>query len=207
VKLKTLPQAKEFASMKALRGKPSSTGRHCRGFTLVELMVASSLAALVAGTTMTLLIETAKENKRGVADSTVELVSSGLESKLLQSLRVMSAKEVVFASPQSIIVACGPSPDNPRQKFSFDSSTGSVLYQSDLSSTNASTVLAQTTSHGAVRDVNFSPSLKPDGTADYSLVNVLIKMDDNGSAGRSGSSGSNNPAVVWRSFAVKMRNN
>lgn len=205
--------------MKELNRDPLSKDRCCRGFTMVELLVASSVAALVAGTAMLLLIQSAKENRRGVADATVEQVSSDLQNKIIQYLRVMSASEgVVFSSPatnpsgtllgyQSIIVARGPAPDYPRQQISFNPGTGRVLYKSNLSSTNAAAILVQTNSRAVVRVLSFTPSLKTDGTPDNALVNVLIKMDDNGSSGRFGSSRSNNPANVWRSFAVKMRNN
>jgi prepilin-type N-terminal cleavage/methylation domain-containing protein len=217
MKKSTCPKA--FASMNELSENPLSRDRSSRGFTMVELLVASSLAALVAGTAMLLLIQSAKENKRGVADATVEQMSSDLQNKIIQDLRVMSAGEgVIFSSPatnpsgtilgyQNIIVARGPAPDYPRQQISFDPGTGRVLYNSNLSSTNAPAILVQTNSRAVVRVLSFSPSLKTDGTADNALVNVLIEMDDNGSSGRFGTSHSNNPANVWRSFAVKMRNN
>jgi prepilin-type N-terminal cleavage/methylation domain-containing protein len=205
--------------MKRPVGYPPLKNRGCRGYTMVELLIAASVAALVAGTAMMLLIQSAKENRRGLADATVEQVSSDLQNKIIQNLRVMSATEgVVFSSPvqnalgsllgyQSIIVARGPAPDYPRQRISFDPGTGSVLHKSNVASTNAPAILVQTNSRVVVRGLTFSPSLKADGTPDNALVNVLIKMDDNGSAGRYGASRSNNPANVWRSFAVKMRNN
>jgi type II secretory pathway pseudopilin PulG len=218
VKVKKPAYPNSFAWTDSSKG---SLSKHhcCRAFTILEFLVASSVAGLVAGTAMMLLIQSAKENRRGVADATVEQVSSDLENKIIQSLRVMSAGEgVVFSSPatnssgallgyQSIIVARGPAPDYPRQQISFSSATGKVLYNSNLASTNAATFLVKTNSCAMVRLLSFSPSLKTDGTPDNALVNVLIKMDDNSSSRRFGSSRSNNPAIVWRSFAVKMRNN
>src|ERR1039457_673839 len=79
---------------------PSSRNRRCGGFTLVELMVASGVAVMVLGVTMVLLIESAKENRRGVADASVEQAASDLQSKIIFYLRGMSASEgVLFSAP------------------------------------------------------------------------------------------------------------
>jgi hypothetical protein len=186
----------------------------------VELLIASSVATLITGTTMLVLLETAKENRRGYADSTVEQVASELQGKLIRAIRSMSASEgVAFSSPElddsgallgykSIIVAQGPYPDYEREQISFNAGTGAVTQDSNLSSgTNALLNLAQLNTHAVVRALRFSPSLKNDGTVDNSLVNIFIEMDDNGYSMRSGSSHSDNPAYVWRTFSVKMRNN
>jgi len=182
-------------------------------------MVATGVGVLIAGTTMLLLLASAKESRRGLADAVVEQAASDLEHKLMRTLRVMSANEgIVFGSPStnssgtvvgynSIIIAAGPSPDNPRQQIAFDPASGSVTYKTNYASPNSMLVLAATNANSTIRLLTFQPSVKPDGTPDNSLVNVLLQVDDNGSAGRFGANRSNNPAVVWRSFAVKMRNN
>jgi prepilin-type N-terminal cleavage/methylation domain-containing protein len=56
VKVKKSTDPKAFDSMKELSRDPISKDRGRRGFTMVELLVASSLAALVTGTAMLLLI-------------------------------------------------------------------------------------------------------------------------------------------------------
>jgi len=194
---------------------PPSPARHRRGFTLIELIVASSIAGLVLGVTMILLLASAKENKRGVADASVEVAASDLQNRIIFYLREMSATEgVIFANTatnnsgaqvgyKSIIVARGPAPDNPRQQISFDASQGKVTYNPTWGGTNSPVVLIQTNSHQALRLLAFSPSIKPDGRTDNALVNVILKLDDNGSSGR----GTANPANVCRTFAVRMRNN
>lgn len=206
-------------AMKPFRRRPGSWVHRRRGFTLVELLIASSVAMLIGGTTMLMLIESAKENRRGLADSTVEQAAGALQQKIIQQLRSMSASEgVAFSSPvtsgsgtllgyKSIIVAQGQYPDYPRQQISFNPTTKQVVYNSNLSSTNATVNLARGNSNAVVRQLRFSPSLKSDSTVDNALVNVSIEMDDNGFSRRAGSSYLDNPAYVRRTFSVRMRNN
>ena len=103
-----------------------------QAFTLVELLVASAVATIVTAGALVLLIESAKENRRGFADATVEAAAAALQSKIIAYLRVMSATEgVIFATPatdgsgallgyKGIIIARGPSPDFPREQITFD---------------------------------------------------------------------------------------
>jgi len=186
-----------------------------RGFTLVELMVAIAIGMVVLGSTMILLLESAKEQKRGLADATVEQAAADLESRLIGYLRVMSAREgIIFSVPakdtggnvigySSIIGAQGPAPDYPRQQITFDANTGKVLFYANRTLTNAATMIIKNQRNLAVRQACFSPSLKLDGTTDNSLINVLLRLDDNGASGRTLSP---NPASVWRTFSVRMRN-
>lgn len=184
------------------------------GFTLVELLVASSVAAMIAGTAVLLLMQSAIENKRGFADATLEQEASNLQDKIIQILHGMSANEgtyyygaAVNGYYPNIIVARGSTLDLfPREQLSFDQGTRRALYNSNFPAAGTTTLLARTNSNAVVRFLGFSPAFKPDGTVDNSLVGVLIKMDDNGSSGRIGASRSNNPACIWRSFAVRMRN-
>ena len=74
------------------------------GFTLIELLVSSGVSTLIVGSVMLLLIESAKEQRRGLADSTVERVACDLEDELMRTLRGMSATEgVVFSGSVTMI--------------------------------------------------------------------------------------------------------
>src|SRR4051812_5556364 len=101
----------------------SSCRRHSgssRGFTLTELMVAMVVGLMIAGCMMFLLIQSAKEQYRSVADATVEEAAGDLEAQIIRCLRGMSATEgVVYSSPatnagaiysgyQRVVVAHGP---------------------------------------------------------------------------------------------------
>ena len=175
-----------------------------QAFTLIEVLVASSIATFIMGATLLLLLESAQENRRGYADATVEEAAAGLEGQLLARLRVTSANEgIIFASPSSIIFARGPAPDFPREQISFDATAGTVYYYSNRLVLSNGVSLYQNRTNIALRQLTFSPSIKPDGTTNAALINVLLKLDDNGSSGRSPT---NNPASIWRTFAVDMRN-
>jgi len=189
--------------------------RHHQAFTLIELMVASGVAGLVLSATMVLLIGAAKENRRGVDDATVQQAASDLENRIVFYLRQMSANEgVVFSVPATnstgalvgysdIIVARGPAPDNPRQEINFDQTRGQATYNPNRAGTNPPVMLIQTNAHQALRLLAFAPSIKPDGRTDNALINVLLKIDDNGSSEKNTA----HRVSVYRTFAVKMRNN
>ena len=179
-------------------------------------MVASSLSLIVVAAPLMLLLEAAKEERRGLADATVEQAAAKLQTQLMDYLRAMSASEgVIFTSPAtdqtgttngfgSIILARGPAPDYPREQITFDPAAGKVRYYPNRSTTNIFKTLIDSQPGVAVREVCFSPALKMDGTIDNALINVLIKLDDNGSSGRPASP---NASSIWRTFAVQMRNN
>ena len=170
----------------------------------MEVLVASSIAILLVAVTLMLLLQSAREGRRGFADATVEEAVAGLQSQLLAHLRVTSATEgVIFAGPSSIIFARGPAPDYPREQITFNSGTGQVLYYVNRTMLANPLVLHQNRTNVTLRQLGFSPSIKPDGTTNCALINVIINMDDNGSAGRRGSG---NPASVWRTFSIEMRN-
>ncbi len=57
-----------------------------------------------------------------------------------------------------------------------------------------------------LRQAWLSPSIKTDGSPDWSLIRVWLMIDDNRSAGRRSPSGDPALTVTTRSFAIKMRN-
>jgi prepilin-type N-terminal cleavage/methylation domain-containing protein len=188
--------------------------RRSRGFTLVEVMVASGLASLVTGAGLLLLLESARESRRGFADATLESKVNEVQTRIIGCLRPMSADEgVIFADPltdqegallgfRRIIVARGPAPDHPREELRFESAGGRAVHDPNRAVAGNEVTLGQSTAGAVVRRVSFWPSLKKDGTPDNSLINVSITADDNGSSGRP----LPNAANVWRTFTVRMRN-
>jgi len=191
--------------------------RHRDGFTLVEMMFAWSIGLLIAGGGVLLVLEAAKENARSVADMSLEQAASDLESRVVECLRTMSAREaVVYTSPaedggetyrayRSVIVARGPAPDFPRSELRFEPDSGRVVFLSNRLVTASQKVLMQNqTNRFVVRNLCFFPAIKSDTTPDNSLINVVIELDDDGASARRTAS---NFARIQRTLSVKMRNN
>jgi hypothetical protein len=174
-----------------------------------------AVGILVLGSAMVLLLESAREQRRSLADATVEQAAGKLQGQLIGYLRVMSAKEgVIFSTPaknasgtnigfMNIIIAAGPSPDFPRQQITFDPDAGKMVYYPNRLATNTAIVIFQKQPNLVLRQACFSPTLKLDGTPDNSLINVLFNLDDNKASGRTATP---NPASIWRTFSVRMRN-
>jgi hypothetical protein len=206
-----------------VRGGLFRTGasRRCKaasGSTLVEMMLAAGVAVLVAGTATLMFLDCAKEDRRVFGDASVQEGANVLESKLLARLRVMSATQsAAFAQPvfdtagnllgyQCVVVSQGPPPDYTPEAIVFQPGAGQVVHYPNFANTNNPDLLLATNSSLALRRVDFLPSLKPDGTPDTSLINVTIDVDDNGYSQRQLYNASTNPATLWRTFSVKMRN-
>ncbi len=190
-------------------------------FTLLELLIATSVGLVITGSVVMLLLQAAVEQRRGLADATVEQQAYTLQSTIMNQIRILSANEgVLFGSPatdatgtligyRQITVAEGPAPDYPREVIAFDSTAGQVLYNPSLSPPgsavpNLPVVWMTNGGSCALRQLYFSPSLKPDGSPDNSLINVSFQLDDNGASGQNQT---NNPASICRTFSVQMRNN
>ncbi len=207
----------------APRGLGRDTARRrlkaASGFTLVELMVASGVGLLVVGAASLMLLQSAREDRRVLADATVQQAANVLESKLMALLRLMSATQsAAFAQPvfdsggnllgfQCLVVSRGAPPDYTPEEIVFQPATGRVVHYANCASTNNPDLLWATNSSLALRRMDFLPSLKPDGTSDTSLINVTIDLDDNGYSQRQLYNASTNAATIWRTFSVKMRNN
>ena len=103
---------------------------------MIELPTASGIAAMLMGTTLIFLTETAKESRRGLADAMVEEVADDLQQKITGILRVESASQstdwlgAVSSSSgitgfTQIVMAQGPSSQGyPREQLSFDPASG-----------------------------------------------------------------------------------
>jgi hypothetical protein len=182
--------------------------------TIVEMLIAASIVAAVWGGMLTLVVEVAREQRAGLAGSTMEQKADNLQDRLMSALRKMSAGEsVVFANPIDdgdgfcrIIVAQGKAPEYPREEILFNPTSHSVTHNQDLSHTGHELSLFNPSSDITLRKVFFYPSLKPGGLLDGSSLNVWIEADDNGLSGQRNFGGLIKTNTVVRSFSVQMRN-
>lgn len=190
--------------------------RTSHGHTLVELMVALSIGVVLAGGGVFLLIEAARENLRTVADATVEHEAALLQARLTRLLREMSCAEgavyflpaaTVFDMPTAyhgLIVARGPSPDFPRAELRYDTANGRLWFRENRASASTEVTLFENRpGRVLLRQVQWAPGIKADGSTDSTVIRIFFRMDDDGFGRRPSDV---NSSQVFRSFAVKMRN-
>ena len=187
------------------------------GFTLVELMVASSIGLILGGTVVLLLIQAAKEQQHGFSDTTVEERAYTLQANIINVLRGSSSgRGVTLVSTSQVVSGMNVigyssiyvfQPNTNGTSFTTGQITanpanGSVVYVPDVT-VPANTVVWMTNGTGVVlRQLYFNNNFNLDGSPNNSLVSATFQMDDNG---YSGQNSTNNIASILRSFVVQMR--
>jgi prepilin-type N-terminal cleavage/methylation domain-containing protein len=188
-----------------------------RGFTLVELMVATAVGIGLAGTVVFLLLQSVTEQRNGFADTTVEEKAYVLQANITTCLRCMSANYGMSPDNsssfldgsgnvlgyKSIFVFYPTNGAYVTAGINYNSTTGQVTYTPDLSNPSVQSVWMTNSASSALTGLCFSYSQNLDGSQNNSLVNVLFQMNDNGFSQQSTN---NNPASIYRSFSVQMRN-
>jgi hypothetical protein len=180
--------------------------------------VAASVAVVILGGVGVLLIQVAREQRKGLVDTTLEQMAGNLQDRLTVVLRSMSASQgSSFANPVTseqgqtigfsrIVVARGRAPDYPREEIYFDAAAGTVVHRPDLSTGGNEITLFRGNSEAVLRQVCFFPSLKADGAPDFTLVNIWLEFDDCEAAGRIDEHGARRSTTLQRTFTIKMRN-
>lgn len=182
--------------------------------TLVETLIGSSIATVVIGGVMTLIWQVGNEQRRAVADATLEQHAAIVQDRLVSLLRSMSATESVsFGGPingtafyQRVVVARGKTPAFPREEIYFDPANLRLMHDPDRNVSGNETALFAGTNQLVLRSAYFFPSLKAGGVLDSSTLNVALALDDNGLAGRRNANGTARTTTVTRSFTVSFRN-
>jgi len=193
---------------------PSSKRVRCFAYTVIEVIFAGSITTLALGSLSLIMVQTAVEHRTGLAQSSLEQEANQVADRLTILLRNMSASEsTLFGNPvpsntncyRRLIVAQGESASHPREELLFLPDRYLLLHRADITRTNFS-VLTQPSATCILRDLQFYPSFKNDGSLDSTTLNVELRVDDDGYGGRRGPSGTRRPYTVSRFFAVKMRN-
>lgn len=197
-------------------GLSASKDRKTSGMAIVEMVLASAVGVLVLGALLTLVMEVAKEQRRGLVDSSLEMEANLLEDKVNRVLRSMSSGEsVVTAEPtatgsaffRKIIIARGQTPTYPREELVYDPANCRMVHDPNRAATGDESILMEGTNSVVLRNAYFFLSAKPDGSLDSSAVNVFLQFDDNCAAMRRNPDRSLRRTQVSRVFTVKMRNN
>jgi prepilin-type N-terminal cleavage/methylation domain-containing protein len=188
-----------------------------RGFTLVELLIAITVGIGLSGTVVLLLVQSATEQRNGLADMTVEEAAYTLEGNITACLRSMSANQGLtpnygsglldtngnLLGYQSVFLFYPSNGTYITASISYNPSSGQVLYTSNTSASSTETLWMTNSPTVALTKLYFSTSFNLDGSQNNSLVNVVFQMNDNGFSQQSPI---NNPASIMRNFSVQMRN-
>jgi prepilin-type N-terminal cleavage/methylation domain-containing protein len=189
-----------------------------RAFTLVEVLVATAVGSVLAGTMLLLLCQTATEQRCGFADMTVEEQAYKLQANLTTCLRSMSANQGMTLNPSSGLYNSSGNLLGYQSIFVFypisnglyitgsigyNSSSGKVTYTSNILAPSIQTVWMSNSPTAVLTEFCFNPSYNLDGSQNNSLVNVIFQMNDNGFSQQNPV---NNPASLYRNFSVQMRN-
>jgi Tfp pilus assembly protein PilE len=191
---------------------------HRRAFTLVELLFATVIGMALAGIVMLLLVQSAAESRNGFADTTVEEKAYTLEANITSTLRSMSASMGFTPNWSSSLLASNGTSLNEYQMIStfyptngayinatisYNSSNGTVIYTPNDAVPSTQIVWMTNSATAILTTLYFTSSLNLDGSQNNSLVNVVFAMNDHGFSQQPTN---NNPASVYRSFSVQMRN-
>jgi prepilin-type N-terminal cleavage/methylation domain-containing protein len=188
-----------------------------RAFTLVELMIATAIGVGLSGTVVLLLVQSATEQRNGFADISVEEQAYILEANITRCLRSMSANQGLtpnystglhdpfgnLLGYQSVVAFFPTNGAYLTATITYIASTGQVIYTPDVTSPSVQTQWITNNASAALTELYFSTSFNPDGSQNSSLVNVGFQMNDNGFSQRNPT---NNPAGIFRTFSVQMRN-
>jgi hypothetical protein len=185
------------------------------GATLVEVLIAASIAVMVLTAFMVLVVETSKEQRWGIVETQLHAQSGLLQDKLTRLLREMSASEsAIFGDPiaagspffRRVIVAQGQASAAPRQELIYNATAKSLTLDPNRAVSGDESALFSGNSAIKLRNMYFYPSMKPGGVPDSSSINVWFELDDDGTSGRVKADGTPRMVSVVRSFTVTMRN-
>jgi prepilin-type N-terminal cleavage/methylation domain-containing protein len=188
-----------------------------RAYTLVELLVATAVGSIVAGTVLLLLCQTSMEQRSGFADMTVEEKAYLLQANIVSCLRSMSANQGLTPNYTSGLLNSGGnllgyqsalvfSPSNgayTTASITYTAASGQVIFTPDVTAPSTQTVWMSNSLTAVLTEFCMSTSFNLDGSQNSSLVNVLFQMNDNGFSQQGAT---NNPTSIYRNFSVQMRN-
>jgi hypothetical protein len=193
-----------------------SAGAGVRAFTLVEMMLATSVGLLITGAVMSLLMLSVLEDRLGLGCATVEEKAYMLQTTIAKNLRPMSVNQgmspdytLPYTAPNGSVLGYQgiyvfQSVSNGlyvTEHISFNSNNGVVTCMNSLATPTNQIWMSNSPTYN-LSNLWFSTSLNPDGSVNGSLVNVVIEMNDNGFAEQNPT---NNCASVYRSFSVQLR--
>ncbi|MCB2154496.1 hypothetical protein KQI84_06390 [bacterium] len=194
--------------------------RNRLAMTLVEVVIASTIGAVVSFATAYLVLEVAREQKRGLVDAQANSIAVKVQDRIERTMRSMSRSDsIAYGQPvtlddgskvyRTVVMSSGIG--NPLESLTFDPDAQTLTHDPNRAVANDEIVLAKSGRLTKLRDVHFAPSMKAGGVPDNSTVNVWVEFDDNGASGRKSFDETEDryvvkPTRVVRSFTVTFRN-
>lgn len=199
------------------------------GMTFLEILVASTILALLAGSITSLLIGVSRQQRLSYIEGRVYQRADALQDNIMSILRAASRNDVVPFSPADAVE--GQAADSqymyrriifrkgfnqPNEELRFDPATHQLTYDPDLSKTGDEVRLDAPNDKSKVsrlEDCWFAAGMAPGGIPDSSLILVQLQVSDVGLARNSyrktadTAVGRANWVVSARSFAVNLRRN
>lgn len=197
--------------------------RCCRGLTLVEVLVASSIAVFVAAAVVFLLFTVARQQRVAFIEAQVARRADRIQDKIIEILRRASRNQVVPFSVNDAVpgqtsgkevffyrVIFRSGENQPNQQLRFDPTNRSIIYDPDLSVANNEVRLDQAFANSPLTRLEyvwFAQGILPTGAPDNSLILVQLEVNDQGLARRSWRNPANraNWVIATRTFAVNLR--
>ncbi len=195
--------------MKTSFHRRRSRGR--RAASLIELVISMTVSSGAAVLMVSLILVTAVEQKRALADHRLQADASRVQDKILGILREMSqTQSTQLGSSATVngrtvyreIVFARGGPPAPREVLKYDAANDKLFHDPDRSVANNETDLFVDRPWIRLTDCYFAPTLRPDGAVDRTAMEVFLAFDDNGASGRG-----NSDLTEYRySFVIRYRN-
>lgn len=181
------------------------------GMTLAEVVVASAIGMMIAGSMGAVMMQVAREHRRGLIEYGVLKEADRLQDQLTQILRGMSVNQgVIYAGEiaegvplyHRVLVSTD---SGVRQELTFDADLREIVHDSDVNQGEGLLTLIESSEMIQVEECYFYSPCYPGGIPDSSAINVYFEISDNYSAGYRQEG---QPAKVRfvRTFTVKLKN-
>ncbi|MGC8741810.1 MAG: hypothetical protein ACP5UB_10180 [Candidatus Sumerlaeaceae bacterium] len=197
--------------------------RRRRALTIVEVLIASSIALFISLAVVYLLWSAARQQRVAFVEAQVARRADRIQDKIIEILRRASRNQVV---PFSVGDAVPGQPagkevffyriifrsgDNmPNQELRFYPATRAIVYDPNIAVANNEVRLDQAFANSSLTRVEyvwFAQGVLPTGAPDNSLILVQLEVNDQGLARRSWRESTNraNWVIATRTFAVNLR--
>lgn len=201
--------------MRLLQANTRRDRRHLRASSIVEIMIASTIAIMATGSLLMLVVQVGKEQRQTLAEASLQQDAGIVQDKLSILLRQMSVTESVIYTDavtgqpglyRKIIMAKGEAPDFPREEVWFDPNALTLYHDPDRNTSGNTLTMFGTNNLAVIRNLYFYPSMKASANPDSTTVNMILEVDDNGNAGELDEAGNPSRVSIFRYFTIKLRN-